>query len=93
LKSKKNNSINEKQLGDLPEIKRSQKKTDAIKTNTVHLHHHNNRLPPKLNLNVMDEHCSQMRSYDEAEFFVRNCPNTKMDGDNDGVPCERQFGR
>tara|TARA_R110001599_G_scaffold53459_2_gene149277 strand:- start:241 stop:489 length:249 start_codon:yes stop_codon:yes gene_type:complete len=35
------------------------------------------------------QHCSQMRSRAEAEFFVRNCPNTKMDGDNDGVPCER----
>ena len=39
------------------------------------------------------QHCSQMRSYDEAAFFLRNCPNTKMDGDGDGIPCERQFGR
>ncbi|MDY0250790.1 MAG: excalibur calcium-binding domain-containing protein [Pseudomonas sp.] len=39
------------------------------------------------------QHCSQMRSYDEAVFFLRNCPNTKMDGDRDGVPCEMQFGR
>lgn len=38
-------------------------------------------------------HCSQMRSYDEAVFYLRNCPNTKMDGNNDGIPCERQFGR
>jgi len=37
------------------------------------------------------QHCSQMRSYEEAVFFLNNCPNTKMDGDNDGVPCERQF--
>jgi hypothetical protein len=36
------------------------------------------------------EHCSQMRSCAEAKFFIRNCPNTKMDGDNDGVPCEKQ---
>lgn len=34
------------------------------------------------------QHCSQMRSRAEAEFFVSNCPNTKMDGDNDGEPCE-----
>jgi len=34
------------------------------------------------------EHCSQMNSRDEAKFFIRNCPNTKMDGDNDGIPCE-----
>lgn len=34
------------------------------------------------------QYCSQMRSRAEAEFFIRNCPNTKMDGDNDGDPCE-----
>ena len=39
------------------------------------------------------QHCSQMKSYEEAKFFIRNCPNTKMDGDHDGIPCERQFGR
>jgi len=35
--------------------------------------------------------CSEMTSCDEAKFFVRNCPGTKMDGDGDGVPCERQW--
>jgi len=34
------------------------------------------------------QHCSQMNSRAEAVFFIRNCPNTKMDGDNDGIPCE-----
>jgi cold shock CspA family protein len=34
------------------------------------------------------QYCSEMRSRAEAEFFIRNCPNTKMDGDHDGVPCE-----
>lgn len=38
-------------------------------------------------------HCSQMRSYDEALFFLRNCPGTQMDGNHDGEPCERQFRR
>lgn len=38
-------------------------------------------------------YCSQMTSYEEALFFIRNCPGTKMDGDGDGVPCESQFGR
>ncbi|RLA82911.1 MAG: hypothetical protein DRG78_05870 [Epsilonproteobacteria bacterium] len=36
------------------------------------------------------QHCSQMRSCAEAKFFIRNCPNTKMDGDKDGIPCEKQ---
>ena len=36
-------------------------------------------------------HCSQMTSCEEATFFLRNCPGTKMDGNNDGIPCERQW--
>jgi hypothetical protein len=36
-------------------------------------------------------HCSQMTSCAEAEYFLRNCPNTQMDGNNDGEPCERQW--
>lgn len=38
-------------------------------------------------------HCTQMRSYDEAVWFLQNCPNTQMDGDGDGQPCEKQFAR
>ena len=37
------------------------------------------------------EYCSQMKSYEEAVYFLRNCPGVKMDGDHDGVPCESQF--
>jgi len=36
-------------------------------------------------------HCSQMTSCAEATFFLRSCPGTKMDGNNDGIPCERQW--
>ena len=38
-------------------------------------------------------HCSQMRSCEEATFFLHNCPGVKMDGNNDGVPCETQWCR
>lgn len=38
-------------------------------------------------------HCSQMTSCAEATYFLRNCPNTKMDGNNDVIPCERQWCR
>ncbi|MDQ5948434.1 MAG: hypothetical protein QG651_928 [Pseudomonadota bacterium] len=38
-------------------------------------------------------HCSQMVSKEEAIYFITHCPNTKMDGDGDGEPCEDQFGR
>ncbi len=37
------------------------------------------------------QHCSQMTSCTEAKFFLANCPNTKMDGDHDGIPCEQQW--
>ena len=36
-------------------------------------------------------HCSQMTSCTEAKFFLRNCPNVKMDGNHDGIPCEQQW--
>lgn len=36
-------------------------------------------------------HCSHMRSCDEAMYYNKYCPNTKMDGNNDGIPCERQW--
>lgn len=36
-------------------------------------------------------YCSEMTSYEEAAFYLQNCPGTKMDGDNDGIPCEQQF--
>lgn len=36
-------------------------------------------------------HCSQMTSCAEATFFLNNCPGTKMDGNNDGTPCEQQW--
>ena len=35
--------------------------------------------------------CSQMTSCAEATYFIRHCPNTKMDGNRDGVPCEQQW--
>ncbi|KAF5045813.1 Excalibur calcium-binding domain protein [anaerobic digester metagenome] len=38
-------------------------------------------------------HCSQMTSCEEAKFFLDNCPGTVMDGDNDGIPCEKQWCR
>lgn len=34
------------------------------------------------------QYCTEMRSREEAVFFINNCPNTKMDGDGDGKPCE-----
>lgn len=36
-------------------------------------------------------HCSQMTSCEEATYFLKHCPNTMMDGDADGIPCEQQW--
>ena len=36
-------------------------------------------------------YCSQMSSCEEATYFLQHCPGVKMDGNNDGVPCERQW--
>ncbi len=35
--------------------------------------------------------CTQMKSCEEAKFFLANCPGVKMDGDRDGIPCEEQW--
>lgn len=35
-------------------------------------------------------HCSEMISCDEAKFYLANCPNVEIDGNNDGEPCEKQ---
>jgi len=37
------------------------------------------------------QYCSEMHSCEEATYFIKHCPNTKMDGNHDGVPCERQW--
>lgn len=39
------------------------------------------------------QHCSQMTSCEEAKQFLKNCPDMKMDGDSDGIPCEEQLCR
>ncbi|MCC8473906.1 excalibur calcium-binding domain-containing protein [Xanthomonas arboricola] len=37
--------------------------------------------------------CTQMSSCAEATYVLQHCPNTAMDGDHDGVPCEDQWCR
>ena len=39
------------------------------------------------------QYCSQMTSCAEAKHFSAYCPGVKMDGDNNGVPCEQQWCR
>ena len=36
-------------------------------------------------------HCAQMGSCAEAKWFLKHCPDTQMDGNHDGVPCEQQW--
>lgn len=35
--------------------------------------------------------CPEMTSCEEALFFLQHCPTVQMDGDGDGIPCERQW--
>ncbi|QYJ82906.1 excalibur calcium-binding domain-containing protein [Shewanella aegiceratis] len=48
---------------------------------------------PKFRCETGKTHCSHMRSCEEATYYIRHCPGTEMDGDGDGVPCERQWCR
>ncbi|QOW05679.1 excalibur calcium-binding domain-containing protein [Vibrio parahaemolyticus] len=38
-------------------------------------------------------HCSEMNSCEEAMFYLESCSylDLKIDGDGDGVPCEKQW--
>ena len=36
-------------------------------------------------------YCSQMTSCEEATYFLEHCPGVQMDGEGDGVPCEKQW--
>ena len=35
--------------------------------------------------------CTEMTSCEEAKFYLKNCPNVKLDGDKNGIPCEKQW--
>lgn len=37
------------------------------------------------------KYCSQMTSCEEAKYFLAHCPRVSMDGDRNGIPCERQW--
>jgi hypothetical protein len=37
------------------------------------------------------KYCSQMTSCAEARYFLAHCPNVKLDGNHNGVPCEAQW--
>jgi hypothetical protein len=37
------------------------------------------------------KYCSQMNSCAEAKYFLANCPGVRMDGNRDGLPCEKQW--
>lgn len=46
---------------------------------------------PQFHSEAGKTHCSHMHSCAEAIFYIQNCPNTQMDGDGDGIPCESQW--
>ena len=37
------------------------------------------------------KYCSEMTSCKEAKFYLRHCQGTKIDGNHDGIPCEKQW--
>ncbi|WP_424893851.1 excalibur calcium-binding domain-containing protein [Acinetobacter courvalinii] len=79
-----------KAIGELPKLKFSEKTERALQHQQVQ------PMQATRSTDAADtqfrcdgrQHCSQMNSRAEAEFFIKNCPDTKMDGDNDGIPCE-----
>ncbi|MDB5051631.1 MAG: cold-shock protein [Fibrobacteres bacterium] len=35
--------------------------------------------------------CSEMKSCEEAKYYLDHCPDVYTDGDGDGIPCEDQL--
>jgi hypothetical protein len=35
--------------------------------------------------------CPEMGSCEEARFYLANCPGVEIDGDGNGIPCEKQW--
>ena len=68
--------------------------TNTVQTETI-LPSQNNDIEEEVPQDIYNcdgrTYCSQMTSCKEAKFFIKNCPDTKMDGDGDGIPCERQW--
>jgi len=61
---------------------------DPITENSSNLNNYSNRATYSCNGKT---HCSEMSSCEEATFYQNNCSGTRMDGDGDGIPCERQL--
>lgn len=36
--------------------------------------------------------CHEMKSCEEARYYLAHCPNVEIDGDGDGRPCEEMCG-
>lgn len=74
-------------LGKLPDVQLSERTKKALALTSE-------KVPERVNHETSAFHCdgrmycTQMNSLEEARWFVRNCPNTKMDGDLDAEPCE-----
>lgn len=81
-------------LGKLPDAQLSEKTKKALAFTPQTVASQTAPAPERVNYETSAFHCdgrvycTQMHSLEEARWFVRNCPNTKMDGDHDGEPCE-----
>ena len=84
-------------IGDLPEVKFSEKTINALKPSLISEFD----APVAENKTTAVSqfrcdgrtHCSQMTSLAEAKFFISNCPDTRMDGNHDEKKKKKQFGR
>ncbi|SFV57380.1 Cold shock domain family protein [hydrothermal vent metagenome] len=71
-----------------------QEQDDFIEKHTVNFIHASAKYTPsskKIYYCDGREYCSNMTSCEEAKYFLKHCPHSKMDGDGDGVPCESQW--
>ncbi len=73
-----------------PEAVAAPQEPVAAPQKSVAVHSNKNAVSPTFKCDGRT-YCSQMTSCAEATFFLKNCPNVKMDGNHDGIACERQW--
>lgn len=52
-------------------------------------------IPSALSYSCADSvpYCKNMQSCEQAQFYLKQCGVTRLDRDNDGIPCENVCGK
>ena len=61
---------------------------NAIQGDSCHLISQDDDYSPTLSCDPEKKYCRHMASCEEATYYLNSCGRTRLDGNNDGIPCE-----